>query len=601
MTITSIARLLGLATMLSIMAGAGSAKAQFYRDAYFEAECPDTASGNYRTRQTSIGGYAGSGYLRSAGNTTANVYNNTSADHAVYTFKVRHRGWISPWFRLNTNNSTADDSFFYRIDAGDWVTMNSIPSGSGWRWIKSSDAFLDEGNHTLEIANREDGLNVDKLAMMSTGATPTGAGGAAYNCPTSMYFETECRTSAWGRYVWDLKKKAGYSGQGYLEASSTSSDVNGSTDEVVYPFESGAGSYNLFFRIDTGGSGTSDSWFYRVDNGSWVTMNNTSGLGSGWRWAQGTAAVTLARGDHTLRIRNREAGLSLDKLAFIPTTAAAPSAAGGTGVNCEPFQTMADWDYFDTLAFADTHTNYWAATGVEMFNHHGAWHDLNGAGGTDGPGSGTAFLGFHRAMMNSLRQYAMENGGRSWLPVSLVGAATSSWLPDGLSVMDMFGRLIDYSPRELDIVDFQSPLYLTLSGTDAYNNRWRNSTVTIDGVTYAHLGDIPDLDTLGRAIAAENADKARVGEQPFFRDPFNQGDLFSYHGQFHRAVGGTMSSLQVAPADPIFYGWHGFIDRLVDTWLATPKGQQWAQAHSTHRFLQVGFTDHMGWDNTDPP
>jgi len=589
MRVTSIRGVLGFTSVFLIIGTAANARAQFYRDAYFEAECPDSATGSYRTRQSAISGYSGSGYLRSGGNTTATTFNNTSSDHATYTFKARHKGWFSSWFRLNTNNSTADDSFFYRLDGGDWMTMSSIPGGSGWRWVSGGQLFLGEGNHTLEIANREDGFNIDKFGVLSDGASaPTGLGGPAYNCPTPVYFESECRTSAWGEYVWDKNSKAGYSGTGYLEAVTTSTDVNGSSDEVVYPFESAGGSYNLFFRIHNNSSASSDSWFYSVDNGAWVVIGNTSSLGSGWRWAQGSSAVTLARGDHTLRVRNREAGLSLDKIGFIPSSVAGPASTslGGPGVNCETFRTMSDWDYFDVQAFADTHTNYMAMHGQHMLPEHVAWHDRNGAGGECGEGCGTAFLGFHRAMLNDFRRYALENGGRNVLPIDSAGRAVPASLPDAWPALEAAGFPDWYSPRQDDVItNFGIPSYLTVNATPG---PWAVTVVDVAGVKYSRLGDIPDLDTLGRAIASINSN-------PNFFDY-----SLSYHVAFHTAVGGTMTS-NYSPSDPVFYGWHMLIDRIVDAWLLTPKGKAWAAAHSTHRFLVTGFTNHDGWNNTDPP
>jgi hypothetical protein len=563
------------ALVLVVSTAANDARAQFYRDAYIEAECPDSGSGSYLTRRTSITGFSGSGYVRSVGNTTTATFNNTSADRAVYTFKAYRYGTFAPWFRVNTNNSTSDDSFFYRIDGGDWTTVNNIPAGSGWRWVGAPGQYMGAGNHTLEIANREDGLNIDKFGMLLDGsAAPTGSGGPAYNCPTPLYFESECRADAWGAYVWDKKGKAGFSGGGYLEAVNGTTDVNASTDEVVYPFESAGGTYNFFFRIHNNSNASSDSWFYRIDSGPWVTVNNTSGLGSGWRWASGAASVTLARGDHTLRVRNREAKLSLDKLAFVPTTATGPSgtALGAAAVNCEPFQTMSDWDYFEVNAYFDTHLNYFAVHGNHMLSFHDEWHVVNGPGGTRGAGSGTAFMGFHRAMMNDFRKFAMENDGRSYLPISTVGLVIPPWLGDSEQALGLADFIDQYIPRRwAEMVDWGVPSYLTVNAT--VHSNW-SSSVDINGINHTRIGDFADLDALGRAIAYE------------------------YHQSLHSEVGGTMG-FSYSPADPIFYGWHALIDNLADVWLTTAKGKAWAAANPNHPFLVVGFTDHHGWNNAD--
>ncbi len=577
MKICSVSVFVRLALTLVVATMASTAQAQFYRQAYVEAECPDSGSGAYAVQSTSIAGFSGAGYVRSAGNTTAATFNNTSADRAVYTFKAYRYGTFTPWFRVNTNNSGDDDSFFYRIDGGAWYTVNNIPAASGWRWVSTVGQYMGPGSHTLEIANREDGLNIDKFAMLIDGsAAPTGTGGAAYNCPTPVYFETECRTHGFGEYVWDKKKKSGFSGQGYLEATASSTDANASTDRVEYSFQSGGGNYNLFFRIHNNSNVNTDSWFYRVDSGPWVAMNNTSGLGSGWRWAQGAASVNLPRGDHTLSIRNREAQLSIDKLAFVPTTATGPSGtgAGAAGVNCEPFQTMSDWEYFDVNEYYNTHAHYFSVHGNHMLSAHDEWHFVNGPGGTAGLGSGTAFMGFHRAMMNEFRQFAMQNNGRNALPIKTVGLVIPPWLGDALQALGNAGFSEQYFPRNnAEMTNWGLPGYLTVNA--APSSSW-NNTVSIpgSGTIYTRLGDFPDLDTLGRGIAVE------------------------YHASLHTGVGGTMSGF-FSPADPIFYGWHGLIDNLADAWLTTAKGQAWAAANPNHPFLAVGFTSHHGWDNAD--
>ncbi|MDF3070845.1 MAG: hypothetical protein K0R38_6446 [Polyangiaceae bacterium] len=574
----------GVALVLAVGLCAPSALAQYYPHPYLEAECPDSSTGSYVTRQTSVTGYSGAGYLRSAGNTTASAYNNTSADRATYSFNVKAGGSFVLWLRVNTNNSASDDSWFHRVDGSSWTTMSSVPAASGWRWVAGTSAYsLSAGAHTVEIANREDGLNVDKLAMLPQGTTPTGAGAAAYNCPTAMYFEAECRKGAFAGYQLDRTAKAGYSGSGYLESAATSLDVNTSTDEATYFFETGASAYNFFFRIHNNANASQDSWFYRVDSGGWTAMNNTSGLGSGFRWVQGTASATLTRGVHTLRIRNRESGLSVDKLAFIPTTVTGPSgtAAGNAAVNCEPFQTMSDWTYgVQDVEYEATHLAYMAAHGPHMLPHHNQWHTLNGAGGQNGRGSGTAFLGYHRAMMNDFRRFALETNGRIPLPISTTGE-TLNMLGDAYDALEAANLLTEYYPRQAtSVVNVGIASYLTLSG--APDAKFA-STVSIcptaiycpgSEIVYDNLADYPDLDRLGRAIGSE------------------------YHGWFHSAVGGTMGT-NYSPADPVFYGWHALIDKIVDAWLATPNGQAWKAANPTHPFLVPGFTNHHGWDNLD--
>src|SRR3954464_10291747 len=104
---------LRVALALAVGLCAPSAFAQYYPYPYLEAECPDSSSGSYGTPQTSTTGYSGAGYLRSAGNTTSLAYNNTSADHATYTFNLKAGSSFVLWLRVNTNNSASDDSWYH--------------------------------------------------------------------------------------------------------------------------------------------------------------------------------------------------------------------------------------------------------------------------------------------------------------------------------------------------------------------------------------------------------------------------------------------------------------------------------------------------------
>lgn len=573
----------GGASLIALFAG--SAYGQYYEYPYLEAECPDTFAGAYGSKLTSIAGFSGSGYVRSVGNTSASTHNGSSVDVARYGFTLREHYLYQIWIRVNTNGSASDDSLFVRMDGGlihPWITINNLPSTNGWQWYRISNTFpIDPGDHYIEIANREDGLLIDKIAVLPYGGpAPTGTGQAAYNCPVPMYFEAECRKGAWGDYQLDKTQKTGFSGTGYLESTLTATSPTPSPvqSEASYFFESAAGNYDFYFRVNTNASLDDDSWYYRVDSGSWVEMNSVSSLGSGWRWAKGTSGASLQRGKHELVVRNRENGLSMDKIAFVPSALTGPSGtgAGGAAVNCEPFQTMTDWGPAEVEEYMSTLTGYFLYYGMDLA-HHSHWHDHNGLGGRDCEGSGIAFLGFHRAMMNDFRKWALMSKGRSWLPIDTVGEAVPYTMEDSQNILALLGRSAEYEPRETwSIINYGVPAYLTVSATSHPN--WPN-TQTLGGLTFTRLNDFPDLDTLGRAMGSY------------------------YHIEFHNLVGGTMESSAISPTEPLFFGWHAFLDRIVTNWLGTPSGQAWSSANPSHPFLVSGFTDMTIWDNADwrPP
>lgn len=188
--------------------------------------------------------------------------------------------------------------------------------------------------------------------------------------------------------------------------------------------------------------------------------------------------------------------------------------------------------------------------------HHEEWHQINGPGGTRGPGSGELFLQFHRDMMADFEAETGVPAPTGWDPSEPVPGEITD--PDG--------------PRRTDDPNVYLPNWLspTGEGTEEGNTQF-GDTVTVDGQTFDSLDDFENPDQLGRAL----------GES-------------GYHASVHSALGGTMSGF-ASPRDAAFYLWHGHIDGLVDQWLETDNGQAWAAANPDSPLLNPGTTeDHTG-------
>jgi len=87
--------------------------------------------------------------------------------------------------------SGSDDSFWVRVNSGTWYRWNDIGASSGWEWKQVHDnqngnALLvfpfDSGYNIVDIAYREDGALIDKIAVTSLTTAPTGLGDDATNC-----------------------------------------------------------------------------------------------------------------------------------------------------------------------------------------------------------------------------------------------------------------------------------------------------------------------------------------------------------------------------------------------------------------------------------
>jgi hypothetical protein len=92
---------------------------------------------------------------------------------AAFEFDAAESGLYSVWART-VAPSSGQDSFWIRVNGGEWTLWNGIPRSSDWSWapVRDADAEgrllqirLDPGRHILEIAGREGGLKLDRLLV----------------------------------------------------------------------------------------------------------------------------------------------------------------------------------------------------------------------------------------------------------------------------------------------------------------------------------------------------------------------------------------------------------------------------------------------------
>lgn len=96
-----------------------------------------------------------------------------ASGHISYRFNVEQEGRYVVWGRVLTPNIRAD-SFWIRIDGGEWVRWREIALLERWHWAPVHDYDqqkqivrfdLKKGRHTLEIAYREDGAQLDRFLV----------------------------------------------------------------------------------------------------------------------------------------------------------------------------------------------------------------------------------------------------------------------------------------------------------------------------------------------------------------------------------------------------------------------------------------------------
>ncbi len=114
-----------------------------------------------------------------------------SASYIIIPFSIDSAGNYSVFARLN-DQTYDDDSYWVEMDKGTFKMYNGLIT-SGWEWLKLDDYTLTEGDHTLTIAYREDGAELDKICITNSGIAPTGMGEEAENVCTLTGMENSTK------------------------------------------------------------------------------------------------------------------------------------------------------------------------------------------------------------------------------------------------------------------------------------------------------------------------------------------------------------------------------------------------------------------------
>ncbi len=161
--------------------------------AWLEAES-GAFSGSPTFQIVADGSVSGGQYIQP----TSNDLSSPGPNRATYTVTVA-AGSYALWGRVRAPTAD-DDSFWVSVDGGSFVRWNDIPHATTYVWdrVRNSDAgsaavtySLSAGTHTIVVANREDGVRLDKLYLTSLGDTPSGLGGSPGTCDDGIQNQTE--------------------------------------------------------------------------------------------------------------------------------------------------------------------------------------------------------------------------------------------------------------------------------------------------------------------------------------------------------------------------------------------------------------------------
>ncbi|NJO03017.1 MAG: PKD domain-containing protein, partial [Bacteroidia bacterium] len=145
-----------------------------------EAECATVGSGwTVGSDNTASGG----AYVVFSNGTTYSPPADIPANRVRFSFNASAAGSYNLFARVKAPTSS-DDSFYFRVNGGSWLAWSSgIKIGNSFQWNRFGTLLnLVSGNNTLDIAYREDGLQLDKIILNTQNQTPANFGEAASNC-----------------------------------------------------------------------------------------------------------------------------------------------------------------------------------------------------------------------------------------------------------------------------------------------------------------------------------------------------------------------------------------------------------------------------------
>ncbi len=206
-------------------------------------------------------------------------------------------------------------------------------------------------NVSLTVTDNGGNQAIDNgLVFVSTTSSAVDVAGSTLGSfiGTDFYMEAECATigSNWTTVV-DATASNGnhvvYTGTG----SNDNPPVDIADNYVRFTFDvTTSGVYEVYARVDTDNDGGNDSFWVRVDGGSFVQFNTINGA-DGFLWEQvfdsqnGNAlqSYDLDIGTHTVDFAYRENGTKLDQVLISLSTSVNDADPAGTAFNCNAFPT----------------------------------------------------------------------------------------------------------------------------------------------------------------------------------------------------------------------------------------------------------------------
>ncbi|WP_116107464.1 PKD domain-containing protein [Lewinella sp. IMCC34191] len=327
-------------------------------EVWLEAECAKVGS-RWKTYNNS--GASNGSYVTTT--KTSLNYPPSDAPENIVRFNLSSEG--SKLVTLFARISAADrnsDSYWIRLNGGSWLKWgNGINYSGKFVWNEYADQLtLKDGINTLDFGFREADGKLDKIFLSAIGTSPSGLGGEAANCsggvtdepeteeessdpapppvasndPTEFWLESEC-ASIGGR--WSIERSSSAVNGKYAvvrgREALSSPPYENSDNYLTFDLDvSEAGKYHLFGRIASTGY-SDDSFWVRVNGGSWFSWYQNIQSGVGFKWNEMPELINLKEGSNTIQFTFREEGAMLDRI-HLNKNGALPNGEGDAATNC---------------------------------------------------------------------------------------------------------------------------------------------------------------------------------------------------------------------------------------------------------------------------
>ncbi|WP_168797499.1 PKD domain-containing protein [Neolewinella litorea] len=261
------------------------------------------------------------------GDAATNCYAPANVPPVAVASASTYSGTAPLTLTLDGSGSTDKDG---KIVSYDWSWNGGSASGI------NKETTFPTGTYKVTLTVKDDdgatGTNVITVQVADDVAAKGG---------NSIWLEAECGTVG---SIWAVKKSTAASGGTYVVPTGSNAYNEAPSDvpnnRVRFTFNSPATSkYKLFARINAPTNGD-DSYWVRINGGSWIKWYSGITQGGGFTWNRLPGdAFQLTAGSNTIDFAYRENGAMLDKL-YLTDTNSTPSGEGGSVSNCQATETV---------------------------------------------------------------------------------------------------------------------------------------------------------------------------------------------------------------------------------------------------------------------